>query len=47
VGCGFTFGLWLNLRPGGATREMWRMPDGRGGEWCIFTFGAPKVVARD
>jgi hypothetical protein len=33
------------MRPGGATREMWRIPDENGGEWCVFMFGASKVVA--
>jgi hypothetical protein len=28
-----------------ATRGKWRIPDGKGGEWCVFMFGAPKVVA--
>ena len=35
----------VNLRPGGATRGKWRIPDGKGGEWNVFMFGAPKVVA--
>jgi hypothetical protein len=36
---------WHNLRPGGATRGKWRIPDGKGGEWYVFMFRAPKVVA--
>jgi hypothetical protein len=32
------------LRQGGATRGKWRIPDEKGGEWCVFMFGAPKVV---
>jgi hypothetical protein len=35
----------MKSRPGGATRGKWRMPDGKGGEWCVFMFRAPKVVA--
>jgi len=38
-------GFWFNLRPGGATRGKWRIPDGKGGEWNVVMFGAPKVVA--
>jgi hypothetical protein len=37
--------LWLYVRPGGATREKWRIPNGKGGEWNVLMFGAPKVVA--
>jgi hypothetical protein len=25
----FSFGLWLNLRSGEATRGKWRIPDGK------------------
>jgi hypothetical protein len=25
----FSFGLWLKMRPGGATRGQWRIPDGK------------------
>jgi hypothetical protein len=32
------------MRPGGATRETRIILDGKGGEWTIFMFGAPKVV---
>jgi hypothetical protein len=35
---------WLYTRPGGATREKWRIPDGKECEWSIFIFRAPKVV---
>jgi hypothetical protein len=24
---------------------MWRIPDGKGSEWCVFMFGARKVLA--
>jgi hypothetical protein len=41
----FSFRLWHNLRPGGAIRRKWRLPDGRVGEWYVFMFRAPKVVA--
>jgi hypothetical protein len=37
--------LWHNLRLGGATREKWRISDGKVSEWSIFMFRAPKVVA--
>jgi hypothetical protein len=33
------------MRPGGAIRGKWRILDGKGGEWCVFIFGAPKVIA--
>jgi hypothetical protein len=36
---------WHNLRPGGAIREKWRIPDEKVSVWSIFMFGAPKVVA--
>jgi hypothetical protein len=29
----------------GATRGKWRIADGKVGEWSIFMFRAPKVVA--
>jgi hypothetical protein len=32
--------ICLYLRPGGATRCKWRIPDGKGGEWCVFMFRA-------
>jgi hypothetical protein len=35
----------LKLRSGGATRGKWRILDGKGGEWCVFMFEDPKVVA--
>jgi ribonuclease HI len=35
----------MNMRPDGATRGKWTIPDGKGGEWCVFMFRAPKVVA--
>jgi hypothetical protein len=38
-------GLWHKLRPGRATRGKWRIPDGKHSEWCVFMFGARKVVA--
>jgi hypothetical protein len=41
----FAFGLWHNLRLGGATRRKWRLPDGRVSEWAVFMFGVLKVVA--
>jgi hypothetical protein len=25
--------------------RKWRIPDQKGGEWCVFMFKAPKVVA--
>jgi hypothetical protein len=30
---------------GRATRGKWRIPDGKSSEWCVFRFGASKVVA--
>jgi hypothetical protein len=36
---------WFNVRPGGATREKWRIPDGKVGERSAVMFGASKVVA--
>jgi hypothetical protein len=33
------------MTPGGAIRGKWRILDGKGGEWCVFIFGAPKVIA--
>jgi hypothetical protein len=41
----FTFGMWHNMRPGKATREKWRIPYEKVGEWFVFMFGSPKVVA--
>jgi hypothetical protein len=41
----FAFRLWHNMRPGGATRGKWRIPDVKVGEWSVFMFGALKVVA--
>jgi hypothetical protein len=38
-------GLWLYVRPGEATREKWRISDGKSGEWNVFMFRALKVVA--
>jgi hypothetical protein len=37
--------LWLYVRPGGSTRGKWRIPDAKDGEWNVFMFRAPKVVA--
>jgi hypothetical protein len=33
------------MRPGRATRGKWRTTDEKVGEWFVFMFGAPKVVA--
>jgi hypothetical protein len=33
------------MRPDRATRGKCRIPDGKGGEWNVFMFGAPKVAA--
>jgi hypothetical protein len=33
------------VRPGGSTRGKWRIPDAKDGEWNVFMFRAPKVVA--
>jgi hypothetical protein len=41
----FAFRMWQNMRPDGATRGKWRIPDGKVGEWSILVFGASKVVA--
>jgi hypothetical protein len=41
----FSFGMWHNMRPDGATREKWRIPDVNVRERSIFMFRAPKVVA--
>jgi hypothetical protein len=41
----FTFRMWHNMRPGKATREKWRIPYEKVGEWFVFMFGSPKVVA--
>jgi hypothetical protein len=35
----------MNMRQGGAISEKWRIPAGKGGEWCVFMFRALKVVA--
>jgi hypothetical protein len=35
----------MNLRQGRAIRRKWRIPDEKGGEWNVFMFRAPKVVA--
>jgi hypothetical protein len=39
------FRMSHELRPGRATRGKWRITDGKVGEWIIFMFGDPKVVA--
>jgi hypothetical protein len=39
------FEFVTNMRPGGATRGKWRIPDGKDGERSVVMFGAPKVVA--
>jgi hypothetical protein len=41
----FGFGIWHNVRPGGATRGKWRIPDGKVGERSVVMFRALKVVA--
>jgi hypothetical protein len=41
----FTFGMWQNLRLGGATKGKWRISDGQVCGWSVFMFGAPKVVS--
>jgi hypothetical protein len=33
------------VRPSGATRGKWTILDGKGREWNVFMFRAPKVVA--
>jgi hypothetical protein len=35
----------MNMRPVGATRGKWRIPDGKVGEWTVFMFRALKVLA--
>jgi hypothetical protein len=35
----------MKLRQDRAIRGKWRIPDGKGGEWCVFIFKALKVVA--
>jgi hypothetical protein len=40
----FAFRMWHNMRPDGAIRGKWRIPNGMVGEWSIFVFKAPKVV---
>jgi hypothetical protein len=39
------FKFVANMRPGGATRGKWRIPDGKVGERSVVMFGAPKMVA--
>jgi hypothetical protein len=34
----------LKLKSGRAAREKWRILDGKGGEWCVFMFGALNVL---
>jgi hypothetical protein len=36
---------WFNMRLGGATRGMWRIPDGKVREGSVVMFEAQKVVA--
>jgi hypothetical protein len=33
---------WFKMRPGGAVRGKWRIPDGKKGEWCDLIFGASR-----
>jgi hypothetical protein len=33
------------MRPDGATKGKWRIPDGKGRERSVVMFRAPKVVA--
>jgi hypothetical protein len=40
----FAFGMWHNMRQGGATRRKWRIPDGNVGECSVFMLRALKVV---
>jgi hypothetical protein len=40
----FAFRMWHNMRPDGAIRGKWIIPNGMVGEWSIFVFKAPKVV---
>jgi hypothetical protein len=35
----------MKVRQGGAARGKWRISYVKGGEWCVFMFRAPKVVA--
>jgi hypothetical protein len=35
----------MNMRPGGAIRGKWRIPDGKISERKVFMFKALKVVA--
>jgi hypothetical protein len=35
---------WLNMRHGGVIRRKGRIPDGKGGKWCVFMFGALNVI---
>jgi hypothetical protein len=37
-------GRWFNMRPGGATKGKWSIPDGKVRERSVIMFGAPKVV---
>jgi hypothetical protein len=37
--------MLAQLRPGGAIRGKWRIPDGKVDVWSIFMFRAPKVLA--
>jgi hypothetical protein len=41
----FASRMWHNMRPGGTTREKWRIPDRKVGEMSVFMIEAPKVVA--
>jgi hypothetical protein len=36
---------WFNMGPSGATREKWRIPDGKVGKRFVVMFEASKVVA--
>jgi hypothetical protein len=40
----FAFRMWHKLRPGRATKEKWRIPDGKVRERSVIMFGATKVV---
>jgi hypothetical protein len=35
----------LKLRLSGTTRGKWKILDGKDKGWCVFIFGAQKVVA--
>jgi hypothetical protein len=41
----FAFRMWHNMRPSGAIRGKWRIPDGNVGERSVVMFGTPNVVA--